>query len=273
MLWNPLCVAALSTPVNVASAKVFINILNDSFNKHESYSNLLFATNNLSSTLPKPAHDFILNNGGQIHLNSRVKNIEVNNNNCTGIYINNSFIKSSNVIIATSAKAALKLTEPHNVLKATTALLASIKCEPITTVYLEYEKNVKLTQEMYGMSGTIGQWVFDRKFCNQPGLLAVVITGTGKHTSMPGKDLYILIANELHNMFKFLPKTPIKYKIITEKFAAFNAGVNCKQRIVKHNPLENLWVAGDYNHPKYPSTLESAIDNGINIANQIIRSQ
>jgi predicted NAD/FAD-binding protein len=41
LLWEPLCLAALNTPINIASSKIFLNVLRDTF-QHKNSTDFFF---------------------------------------------------------------------------------------------------------------------------------------------------------------------------------------------------------------------------------------
>src|SRR5690606_17965913 len=55
LVWAPLCVAALNTPVEDASAQVFANVLRDSLAANAAASELLLPRTDLSELFPVPA--------------------------------------------------------------------------------------------------------------------------------------------------------------------------------------------------------------------------
>src|SRR5687768_12135943 len=54
-LWDPLCLAALNTPPERASAQVFLNVLRDGLDAGRDAGEMLLARADLSSLLPIPA--------------------------------------------------------------------------------------------------------------------------------------------------------------------------------------------------------------------------
>ena len=72
-LWRPLCVSALNTPPERASAQVFLTVLRDSLAGPAGASDLLLPRVDLSRLFPEPAGDFVSRNGGEVRLNSPVR--------------------------------------------------------------------------------------------------------------------------------------------------------------------------------------------------------
>src|SRR5258706_1876640 len=65
-LWEPLCVSALNTPVYVASAQIFANVLRDGLTGSPPASDFLLATTDLGRVFPGPAAEFVKARGGTI---------------------------------------------------------------------------------------------------------------------------------------------------------------------------------------------------------------
>ena len=65
LLWEPLCLAALNTPMDQASAQVFLNVLRDSFSHARSDSDLVLPRVDLSALLPDAAASHIHATGAE----------------------------------------------------------------------------------------------------------------------------------------------------------------------------------------------------------------
>jgi uncharacterized protein with NAD-binding domain and iron-sulfur cluster len=121
---------------------------------------------------------------------------------------------------------------------------------------------------MSGLSGTIGQWVFDRgQLCDQKNLLAVIVSAEGKHQKLTQDELAFRIAKELQHAYPHLTK-PLWHKVIAEKRATFACMPNLP-RPTNRTSQPNLFLAGDYTYPDYPATIEAAVRSGIYCANLI----
>ena len=80
MLWEPLCLAIMNTPINKASARVFLRVLKDSFLRKKKHSDLLYPKKTLSQLFVEPCVNYINNNGGKVYLNTRVTGLVTGNN-------------------------------------------------------------------------------------------------------------------------------------------------------------------------------------------------
>jgi hydroxysqualene dehydroxylase len=264
-LWEPLCLAALNTPLHQASAQVFLNVLRDSFNQQAHDADVLLARTDLTSLISTPWADFVRHQGGCIRASTNVKSIRQTTD---GYALTTQEEESlfSHVIIAVGPHQLKHLTKALPLLSQSAEALSY---QPITTVYMQYEPSIRLSTPMLGMVNSTSQWVFDRgQMCGQAGLLAVVISA---HS-----DLNIdqsLLAETIHiELTQLIPqlKQPIWHKVVTEKRATFS----CDAKLVRpHNQTEypNLYLAGDYTMGDYPATIEGAVRSGITCSELILK--
>lgn len=274
-LWEPLCLSTMNTPISEASANVFMTVFKDAFTNKREDADLLLPTVDLSRLFPDAAIAYIKQHGGQVHLKSRVDEIEIKHDQIASVsvIINKTDIqkvRTSRVIIATAPQNILKLTADHSALKSINTNIKQLKYEPIVTVYLQYPVDTQLNQAMVGMSSTVTQWVFDRgTFCQQHGLISIVISATGKHMTMDDDTLAQYVHAEISVLFTKKP-TLIKSFVIREKRATFSCSVNINDiRPSNRTNIKGLVLAGDYTDTQYPATLEGAVRSGARAANLI----
>lgn len=130
-----------------------------------------------------------------------------------------------------------------------------------------------LPNAMTGMLGGYGEWVFDRAFAGQQGLLAVVISASGEHLHFKNSELSEKILNELQQLWPELPD-PEDVLVVKESRATFHCGVGVDGlRPSNATPIANLWLAGDYTDTGFPATLEGAVRSANTCAQAIIQSE
>jgi len=66
LMWTPLCIAALNTPPQRASAQVFLSVLRDSLGARRSASDMLIPRTDLSALFPTQAATFVTDHGGDV---------------------------------------------------------------------------------------------------------------------------------------------------------------------------------------------------------------
>lgn len=273
LLWEPLCLAALNTPINIASTQIFLNVLNETFNQAKKSSDFLIAKVDLSQIFALPITRYLESKNVKILLNHRVKSVSFSNStaNPTGYQIvaktGNSKTEHAftHVILANSPIRLNNLINNFPKLNETKTQVERYHYQPIYTIYLQYASKITLDKPMFSLTNTLSQWVFDRGIlCDQKGLMAVVISAEGKHQHLTHEALALRVAQELHHAFPHLTK-PLWHKVIAEKRATFSCSVNLLRPTTK-TPYPNLLMAGDYTYAAYPSTIEGAVRSGIECA-------
>jgi len=267
VLWEPLCLAALNTPIEIASTRIFLNVLRDTFNGNKKNSDFLLPRLDLSEIISHPLAQYIQAKGSVIRLNRRIRSLEVNKD---GFNLETRDGKSffSHVVIAVSPARIDQLVENLPKLQHTLEQTQTYQYQPIYTIYLQYPADTKLPSVMTGLTNALGQWVFDRgQLCDQKGLIAVIVSAEGKHQRLSQDELALKIARELSQAFPALEK-PLWHKVIAEKRATFSCVANLA-RPTNKTPQPRLFLAGDYTYADYPATIEGAIRSGIKCADLI----
>jgi squalene-associated FAD-dependent desaturase len=268
LLWSPLCIAALNTPIDTASAQVFLHVLRDSLNGKRQASDILLPRVDLSRLFPEPAAAFIEQHGGTVFRSMPVRAVEKSHSGYV-LLTDNDRLDFTGVICATAPSRLSRLLNGLPELASTISLAENLRFQPICTIYLQYPVQVHLPKPMIGFADGFAQWAFDRgQLHNTHGLIAVVISATGKHTDLSHEQLAEQIHLELCNAIGTLP-APLWHKVITEKRATFSCDAGLA-RPRQDTPLRGLFLAGDYTEGDYPATLEGAIRSGVKSAKLIL---
>lgn len=303
VLWEPILLAVLSTPIKEASHQVALSILKKLFCTPKN-SDYLFPKKDLSEILPNQIIKAIEKDGSTILYRERVQSLIIENGCCIGVQTATRNFIAPKVVLATPAYVTEKLLCDSLVLQnnnnsnnsknsknnsgfnscfngdanSSAVFFNPENYQPIATIYFRYSKPIGLKKPMIGLTKSIGHWIFDRSVVGQPNIISVVITGKGPHlewtTSWTQQTLIDQVLKELKAIAPLVSKTlaedPILSRLIIEKRAAFSCRVGIeKQRPNNITPWPNVWIAGDYTIPGYPATLESALQSGIEAANLI----
>ena len=132
-LWNPLCISALNTPPERASAAVFAAVLRDSLAGSRQDSDLLIPRTDLGALLPEPAARFIELHGGVIKLGVAVRHIA---ESADGFRLDDADETYSHVILATGPQHTGALLEDER-LTQTRMIIEALDYQPIVTCYLQ----------------------------------------------------------------------------------------------------------------------------------------
>lgn len=266
LLWAPLCIAALNTPVASADARVFARVLHDALLGSRADSDLLVPATDLSALLPDPAIAWLTGKGAVVRLGERVKAITEKPG---GWRVEGPAGEDFDAVVCATAPAeAAALLAPLPGLAPTARALAELPSEPITTVYLQFEDTVRLPFPMVGVDDGCAQWLFDREALGGPrGLVAAVISASRAEASLGHEAL---VARVEAAVSRAAGRTgSLRWsKVITEKRATFA----CTPGVVRppvRTPVAGLALAGDYTEGPYPATLESAVTSGSRAADLI----
>ena len=248
-LWRPLCVSALNTPPERASAQVFATVLRDSLAGAAGASDLLLPRVDLSRLFPEPAADYVRARGGEIRTGTPVRELTA---------LKKDFAR---VIVAVG---------PHQLKTLLGEAAPEFEYQPIYTCYLQYPGTAALPAPMLGFAGGLVQWAFDRAaLTGERGLIACVISAQGDHQQLTQEELAATCHRELKAALPTLPD-PLWSRVIAEKRATVACGP--KEEILEiRTSNENVLFAGDYLDPDYPPTLEAAVRSGIRAANAALR--
>lgn len=271
-LWEPLCLATLNTPTHIASAEIFLKVLQDSFTRSHKDSDTLLAKCDLSSLFVEPAIRYIESHGGKIARSSRVTAIEVAKNSGLRVMLDERIIESQTVVLTTPPLQSAPLLDSIQPLQSLTGALQQFEYQPIITLYLQYDKTARLPHPFVGFDDSLTQWLFDRRHCGQPGLLAAVISAEGAHSSWSREQITRRVTEEVANHFPELGEISQSW-LIHEKRATFAATVGINQlRPGNRTAVKGLWLAGDYTATGYPATLEGALISGVETARKILEN-
>ena len=266
-LWEPLCIAALNTPINKASAQVLLNVLRDALNRSRADSDMLLPRVDFTALFPQRAASYIEQRGGKVLTSCGVEAILPQGDGIELATASGS-LRFSHVICAAPPVVAAKLLRPLAALENTVAQIDTLEHQPIYTVYLQYPPTVRLPHPMIGLHRRFSQWLFDKgQIAGQHGLLAAVISAEGIHQELPQEQLAHKVVAELREEFG-IADPPQWFKVIAEKRATFCCAPNLS-RPAQQTARPGLLLAGDYTAGDYPATLEGAVLSGLRCASLI----
>ncbi|MEO6423310.1 MAG: hydroxysqualene dehydroxylase HpnE [Candidatus Nitrotoga sp.] len=274
LLWEPLCIAALNTPVHIASAQILLNVLRDSLNGLRSDSDMLLPRIDFTALFPERASEYVKQHRGTVLTACTVETLIPLGNEIKLITRSTAVFAAhtktfSHVICAASPIPAARLFRTVPQLEFTAEQIAAIPHQPIYTVYLQYPEQVRLPRPMLGLDRCFAQWIFDKgQIAGQPGLIAAVISTQGKHQDLTHDLLAKKVAQEICEQFGVM-EAPLWHKVIAEKRATFSCETNLP-RPSHITQLANIMLAGDYTAGEYPATLEGAVMSGMLCAKTIL---
>ncbi|WP_198115415.1 hydroxysqualene dehydroxylase HpnE [Massilia rhizosphaerae] len=269
LMWRPLCLAALNTPPERASAQVFLAVLRDSLGARRAASDMLIPRVLLDALFPEAARRHLDSRGAAVRTGCRVDALDLEDGTWR-LRAGADAQSFDAVVLATPPWQTAALLRPLDGAAATVAQLDALAYEPIATVYLQYAAGTRLPLPFCALAdapadGRWGQFVFDRGQLDpgQDGLLAVVISGADPAGDVGQDALAAAVAAQLAAAFgQPALAAPLWSRTITEKRATF-ACTPALDRPANDAKLPGLALAGDYTAGDYPATLEAAVRSGV----------
>jgi len=262
--WKPFTIAVLNTHPNEASAKLLCRVI---------IKTLFFSINplkpfivkkSLNDSLIKPAIKKILDQGGNIKSNTRLKKIIFKDNFAEQIVFNKNSIKidkNESVILAVTPNVVSKILPNIETPKKTNCILN------VHFKLNQKHKKIKLPNNSFfiGVVGGVVDWIFKKE-----NILSITISTANYLNDLNNDKISKIVWEDVKKIFNLHRVKRPKYKIIREKMATF---VQSPEEIFKkpkmHTKYKNIFLAGDWIDTGLPATIEGAITSGYNVANYI----
>jgi squalene-associated FAD-dependent desaturase len=255
-LIDPLCVAALNTPAERASAQVFLRVLQDALFAGPGAADLLLPRAPLSALLPSPAIAWLGGHGARVELTRRVMALAAAGN---GWAVDGE--RYDAVVLACSATEAGRLTSC--IAPAWSAQASAFDYEPIVTVYLR-SAGSRLDQPLTALRAepdAPAQFAFDLgALGGPPGVFAFVVSGARdglERTGLAGMATAVL--RQATTALRWQTAPTLLHQT-AERRATFVCAPGLERPPAAIAP--RLAAAGDYIAGPYPATLEGAVRAG-----------
>jgi hydroxysqualene dehydroxylase len=265
LLIDPLCVAALNTRAEEASAQVMLRVLRDALFGGAGGSDLLLPRRPLSALLPEPAWQWLATHGARLRAGERVSGLAPRPGG--GWFVNDEAFDQAILACPAAEAARLAAAVPDARTQHWAEGAAALRYEPIVTAYVRAPQ-IRLPAVMTAlMDGPAhpAQFVFDHaRLSGTPGLLAFVVSGARTWVER-GLQATVDALRAQSEAVLGLPAGAAAHawspvRVLAEKRATFR----CTPGLVR--PAQalapGLWSAGDHVAGPYPATLEGAVRSG-----------
>jgi squalene-associated FAD-dependent desaturase len=268
-LIEPLCVAALNTPLDEASAQVFLAVMRDSLFGACDASDLLLPRRPLAQLLPLPAVDWLRARGATVHLRRRVTGLSRDGDRwrVDGASGTDDLRKPDapfdQVILATPATDAARLTQ--SLAPAWSAVAAALAHEPIVTLALTAPPRA-WPAPMLALdaddTGAPAQFAF--KLGEQPAgadRVTLVVSAAGRWLARGSDVVAAAAVAQYRRAFSIGDGEAVTLASVrADKRATFR----CTAGVVRPamDVLPGLRAAADWVAGPYPATLEAAVMAG-----------
>jgi len=264
-LWQPLCLAALNTPVDQACARTFARVLGDSLGGPAQASDMLIPRRNLADLWIADLPDAI-----DVRLSTPATRLSAREPRNT---VNGQEFDA--VILACPPIAAARLLrglpQPAGA-RDYLARLHAFQYLPIATLTLKLARPWGLPHPMLMLDDEpqrlgFGQWLFDLgAVAEQPrgeGWATVVVSDARALAQAPRQGVVDGIIGQIREQTRHAAAMPeiLGHELIVEKRAAF-AATPALDRPGNDTPWPGIWAAGDWTDTGYPAVLEGAVRSG-----------
>lgn len=260
--WEILCVGALNTNLEKASAFVFYEVLMQIFFKGNFASTIILPKYGLSESIIKPAISFIEKNDGAIIASEIVREVFVKNQKIVLIKTNKMIYDNFDYIISAIPLYSLEKIIP----KKNLGINLELEYSTIVNIHI-WLKDINLQEKFYGLLNSPLHWIFVKeKHIN------IVISDADYLADKSKEEIFKLVIDELIQYTSIVSEDIIEYKIIKEKRATFVPTVDIlNKRPDSRTPIKNFFLAGDWTNTGLPSTIESAVKSGRIAAENVIQ--
>jgi hydroxysqualene dehydroxylase len=274
LLWDPLALAALNQPPEVATAGPFSRVLAEMFGGGAGAAAIVLPAVPLHELFGEPARTFLDAHGGEV-INGATAVVHVEHGAVTHVTARDRTWSVRTVVVAVPW-FALSSTISGDVatLGGTFAAARDTKASPIVTVNLWYDRAV-IDVPFVGLPGRTFQWVFDKRlaFGGAAAHLSLVASGEPELLGRANDDLIATADRELRES---LPRAAaakrLKATVIREPRATFSLAPGQPLRPAAATGVSGLWLAGDWIDTALPATIEGAVRSGHEAADQILNS-
>jgi squalene-associated FAD-dependent desaturase len=256
ILWEPLAVSALNTPVDEASAQGFWKVVAKTLARGGRFSRPLIARETLADTFVKPGIAFLTARGGEVRLGTRIKRLDYDGDRVVGLASDSAeevWGTGDTVIVATPPAIAERLVRHLETPGAD---------EPIVNAHFATNDPADTKLEVVAIVGGAAQWVFRR-----PGLASVTVSAARAMVDEPAEALAPRLWADVARAFPALGEAMPPYRIVKEKRATIRQSPTDEAlRPGFTTKFSNLWLAGDWTRTGLPATIEGSLQSGFQAA-------
>lgn len=253
--WQPLVWGALNTPLAEGSLKTLTNVLADGVWADAAHSDYYLPKTDLGALFAEPLLARIQAQGGRYRPSCRVGRIVCE---AGGVRVNG---EDYDAAVAAVAPYHLGALLPESAADAFQAALSAPRYHAITTVYLRYPQALPLPAAMTGFARGTAQWLIDRSRLNAQPETAAVISLSEQHGALSADQWAARVHADVLRVCPAAP-APVVARAITEKRATAARPIGVAPPDQSSLNAQRIFLAGDWLHPRYPATLEAAVQSG-----------
>jgi squalene-associated FAD-dependent desaturase len=273
LLWEPLALAALNQPIDVAGAASFREVLRRMFSRDRRDSTLGLPLVPLDELYAGPARDFIDAHGGNVETGAPARIVADAGGPGLAIHVKDRELRARAIVCAVPWHALPDVLPPVPALDGVIAAARDTAPSPIVTVNLWFDRPVT-TGAFVGLPGRHMQWVFDKRRLLGDGTshLSLVSSGADAIAARSNAELIDLAMTELAGALPRVAEAVLRRAVVVrEKRATFSLAPGAPARPGTRTPVAGLFLAGDWIDTGLPGTIESAVVSGHRAAEAVMK--
>ena len=262
--WQPMVWGALNTPLEEASLNVLCAVLADGVWAKCELSDYFVPRVDLTRAFAAPIVAYLQQRGAAWLPNQRVRRVLLDNRR--GVRVDGE--RFDGAVVATAPYHVAGVLPP-SLGEEVRLAIRDLTYYPITTVYLKYGRAFRLPALMTGFAEGTAQWLVDRRRLTGANEIAAVVSLSHRIRATP-----LQWAQRVHrDVLRVCPQVgkPVAWQAITEKRATIASRVNRAVPAQDELNRHAIWLAGDWLHPRYPATLEAAVQSGEMAAQAVLQ--
>jgi len=264
MLWNPLALAALNQPPDLAAAPVFVRVLAEMFSGDPRAAALVLPTRPLHLMYAEPAREYIERHGGSVRT-GLASRIAIESGRVVAVAAGSETWPARLVVSAAPWFALGDLFEGEiELLEPLLDAANRTRPSPIVTVNLWFDRPV-LDEPFIGLPGRAMQWAFDKRlvFGETASHLSLVSSGAEELLAHSNVDLVQMAHRELVAALPMAQDARlVNALVVREPRATFSLAPGQPARPSTITPVAGLFLAGDWIDTGLPATIEGAVRSG-----------
>ncbi|KAL1319900.1 hypothetical protein AAHE18_14G017900 [Arachis hypogaea] len=250
-------------------------------------SKMAFLDGNPPERLCMPIVDHIQSLGGEVHLNSRIQKIDLNDDGTVKSFLlNNGKVIEGDAYVFATPVDILKLLVPNNWKEIPYfQRLEKLVGVPVINVHIWFDRKLKNTYDhlLFSRSPLLSVYADMSVTCKEyynpnQSMLELVFAPAEEWVSRSDEDIIAATMSELAKLFPdeiCADQTKakiVKYHVVKTPRSVYKTVPNCEPcRPIQRSPIEGFYLAGDYTKQKYLASMEGAVLSGKLCAQAIVQ--
>ena len=254
--WQPLCVAALNTAADEASARLLWRLVRETFGRGEAACRPLMAPRGLSETFVDPALALLADKGARVRFSTRLRGIGFEGGRVAALELSQDRVLLGSddlVVLAVPPFAAKTLLGD--------AIAVPDQYRAIVNVHYRLPSSVD-TPRLLGVIGGRAEWIFRRG-----AIAAVTVSAADGLAKTPPGAIAAEVWPEVAAALDVDTEPRPPFRVIKEMRATIaQTPGQLRRRPEGRSRWPNLLIAGDWTDTGLPATIEGALASGFKAA-------